>query len=307
MTIGLTDSAKNLVNKSWREESKKTYVTYIKKWKTFAEANMIDFVQPTEIQVANFLSHLFEFNLSYSAIKTARAAVATVIIFDYSNSKILKRIMKGVFEERPMLKRDVIWDVGPVLNYFKMQFPARKLTLYDLTIKVSVLLALVLNQRQQGMHLIDARNMTIDYDRVTIRFGDKMKNTNQHFHQPEIHVKAYPADKRLCPVWYIKRYLKATNKVRQTQKFFVITQKPYRAASKATIAGWIRKGLVRGGVDMNIFTPHSTRSAVGSARRRTHVPIQTILDTAGWSSQRTFANYYNKKIMQREASVQQLL
>lgn len=302
----LSATAEKLIKNSWRAGSKKTYATYIKKWESYAQQNIIDFLQPSEQDVANFLALLFEQQLSYSAVKTARAAVASVIICDYSDSRILKHLMKGVFEERPVLRRDVIWDVKPVLNYFTHLFPAKSLSLKLLTVKTAVLLALVMNQRQQGLELVDLRNMTLEDHKITIRYGDVMKNTGPQFHQPEISIKAY-IDKRICPVWYIWKYLAATNKVRNSTKLFIITQKPYRAASKSTIGKWIKKGLALGGVDMSIFTPHSTRSAAGSARRRTNVPLDTILATAGWASAKTFAKYYNKEIKRREASVQQLL
>ena len=48
------------------------------------------------------------------------------------------------------------------------------------------------------------------------------------------------------------------------------------------------------GIDMTIFTPHSTRSASSKAAKK--VPIETVPKTGGWSSMRIFANYYNKQI-----------
>ncbi len=46
---------------------------------------------------------------------------------------------------------------------------------------------------------------------------------------------------------------------------------------------------------MTIFSPHSTRSAACSAAA-TIVPIDTILRTAGWSSENTFRKFYNKEV-----------
>ena len=47
---------------------------------------------------------------------------------------------------------------------------------------------------------------------------------------------------------------------------------------------------------MNMFSPHSTRSASTSAAHCSNVPLKTILSTAGWSNAKTFATYYNKPI-----------
>ena len=42
--------------------------------------------------------------------------------------------------------------------------------------------------------------------------------------------------------------------------------------------------------------PHSIRSAVISKAKSSMVPIDDILRTAGWSSERTFTIFYDKKI-----------
>ena len=48
------------------------------------------------------------------------------------------------------------------------------------------------------------------------------------------------------------------------------------------------------GNDVNTFKPHSTRAAAASKAKTVSVPIKEILDTAGWSSERTFDRFYNK-------------
>ncbi|XP_013395831.1 uncharacterized protein LOC106171928 [Lingula anatina] len=53
------------------------------------------------------------------------------------------------------------------------------------------------------------------------------------------------------------------------------------------------------GIDMEKFTPHSTRSAASSQAKLAKVPLDTILKTAGWSKDCTFAKYYDKEITQQ--------
>ena len=122
-----------------------------------------------------------------------------------------------------------------------------------LTIKTALLLLLTMGQRQQGLHLIDVRNLEIKYDRIIIRFGDPLKTTNPNFHQGEIPILAYPKDKRICPVWYLKKYLEITNTYRNHNRLFLINIKPFTPASKSTISKWITKALEFAGIDMNIF------------------------------------------------------
>lgn len=296
-----------MICSSWRSSTKDTYNVYIKKWKLFAELHQCDYLNPTEVQVGNFLSVCFDKGLSYSAIKVARAAISSIIISDFTDSRILKRIMKGIFQLRPQLQRTVIWDVKDVLCYFKQRFPAKTMSMMKLTVKFVILLLLVMAQRQQALHLINVKNIDIKYDVIVIRFGDILKTTSPKFHQAEIRIKAYPKDKRLCPVWYMKEYLRRTNKYRCHNSLFLITQKPYTPASKATISNWIRKGLVQAGIDMKIFSPHSTRAAATSKMNKAKVPIATILNTAGWSNAKTFGKYYKKDITTKESSMHSLL
>ena len=49
------------------------------------------------------------------------------------------------------------------------------------------------------------------------------------------------------------------------------------------------------GVDVNTFTPHSTRAAATSKASGT-VKLGTILKSAGWRNARTYAKFYNKPI-----------
>jgi integrase len=305
--VEITETARELISSAWRESSKNTYAIYVRKYKKFAEANKFDYLQPTEIQVANFLSSCFEKGYGYSAIKVARAAVSSIILMDFSQSKILKRLMRGVFQKRPQLQRTMTWDVKIVLDYLRKISPAKKLSIGQLTMKTAMLLLLTMSQRQQALHLLDARNLQIKYDRVGITFGDPLKMTGPNFHQRPITVLSYPVDKRLCPVWYLKKYLKRTNRYRNHNNVFLITMKPFTPATKSTISTWIRKGLTSAGVDLNIFTPHSTRAAAVSKLKKANVSITTIVNTAGWRNTKTFAKFYDKKIVHNEVSVQNLL
>ena len=51
--------------------------------------------------------------------------------------------------------------------------------------------------------------------------------------------------------------------------------------------------MAEAGVDVTTFKPHSTRAAASKAKHAS-VPVKEILDTAGWSSERTFDRFYNK-------------
>ncbi|CAC5389754.1 unnamed protein product [Mytilus coruscus] len=89
---------------------------------------------------------------------------------------------------------------------------------------------------------------------------------------------------------------KRTNKLRlNNTQLFLSFQKLYRPVKKGTIAKWIKQVLILAGIDMKIFTPHSTRGAATSYVSG-RIPIATILRTAGWRKDSVFRKFYRRPI-----------
>lgn len=252
--------------------------------------------------VIDFLTFLFhERNLSYSAINSARSALSSFLEHtpgvSIGQHPLIVRFLKGVFQQRPALPKNiVVWDVNIVLKFVMQWYPLDRVGLKETTLKCVTLLALLSAQRRHSLSLIDIRNLTISSDECKIRFGDLLKQTRPGTQQKEICLPAY-SEKSLCIVDTLNSYLSKTENLRQSvTQLFICFIKPHKAASVDTISRWIRLVLKMAGIDMNIFTPHSTRAAAVSAARKSKIPICTILDTAGWSSCKTYAKFYDKPI-----------
>ena len=54
--------------------------------------------------------------------------------------------------------------------------------------------------------------------------------------------------------------------------------------------------MTKSGVDTSKYVTHSCRSAAASFARAKKVPLRKIVDSCGWSSERTFASHYSKDI-----------
>lgn len=79
---------------------------------------------------------------------------------------------------------------------------------------------------------------------------------------------------------------------------FLTLKKPIHNASSQTISRWIKLTLSEGGIDISIFTSHSTRHAGSSAAFRAGVNIDEIRKSAGWSqNSSTFAKFYNRPLV----------
>ena len=55
--------------------------------------------------------------------------------------------------------------------------------------------------------------------------------------------------------------------------------------------------LNRSGINTKVFGSHSVRSASTSKTKSNAIPIDEILKKAGWSNVKTFAKFYDKKIV----------
>ena len=257
---------------------------------------------PNEKSLIEFLTQLFGDNLSYSAINTAKSAVCSVNIM--SNIALGKhpsviRFMKGVFNLRPNLpKNTCIWDINQLLDWVRKKSPVKFLSLKDLTFKLTALIAILSGQRAQTMNLIKLENIVKTKDGLVINITEKVKQSKPGKHVKPISLGSYPPDRRVCVVTVYKEYLKRTKLLRKDSNSLLISYiKPYKEVNVSTISRWLRTIMVQAGIDMNMFTPGTTRSASVSAAHRAQVPLNTILKTGGWFVHNTFNKFYNKDIV----------
>ena len=294
---GISDEIAETIIQSWRPNTKCKYDTYRKQWLQFCSQRMCDPMCPTLVTVLEFLHVLRKRNLGYSVLNSARgmlSSFATIEGYDAGKHPLVCRYMKGVYNSNPSLpKRSFTWDAGAVVRYLSSVTPK---SLLDISRKLASLLAILCGQRgREILSVMDIRNTTIEENFLIIRIGDQLKTTGIKFHVGEIKFPVYE-NANVCPVKLFKQYIDVTKSLRgSTTCLFITTSKPYRPASKDTLARWIKSVLHDAGIDMTIFTRHSIRSA-STSKAVTKVPIEPVLKTGGWRSMRTFANYYNKQI-----------
>lgn len=277
---------------------------YINKWKKFCDKEKLPWTHTKVGKLLEFFDQMYyQEDASYSAVNTARSAMASFIILDDSDHTVgthplMCRYLKGVFKLRtPAPRYKCIWDVGKVLDFLCGLAPARQLSLRDLTLKLCMLLALVSAQRLQTLHGLCVDNISIKTDSIVILVDKLLKQSRPGNIGTVLELKAFPGDKRLCVVHYLKRYIKETADIRKSERKLLITyQKPHKAASSDTIARWIKSVLKASGIDTTKFKAHSTRAAATSAAKRRHLPIADILKQAGWANERTFDKFYNKPL-----------
>ena len=254
-------------------------------------------MHPNIIKVLEFLHSLKMRNVGYSVINTARSALSTFITIDNHTvgmHPLVCRYLKGVFIEFPVLsKHSFTWHIGVVLKYISS---LNTENVQHLSQKLATLLAVLCGQYAwEVLSLMGIKNITMEQTCLIIRIGDLLKISNRKFHNGELKFPKYIENTNICPVTTLKQYLHMTSKNRGEIKSLFITQvRPFKPASKDTIAKWIRETLSNAGIDTSIFSPHSTRSAASSTAKRCRVPIDTILKPGGWRSMKTFGWFYDK-------------
>ncbi|CAH3031028.1 unnamed protein product [Pocillopora meandrina] len=270
----------------------------------------LDSLHPSVTNVIQFLTTLFEKNLSYSSLNTARSALSTIITVDgmsIGNHPLVVRFLKGVFNLRPPVPRyKEVCDVSIVLRFLKTLSPVSSLSLKNLSHKLVMLLSLVTAQRGQTLHLLEINLMSTYDSSIVFTFNKPLKQSNPRTQVNPLVLKAYTHDESLCVFSTLKEYLQRTETLRATGSQLLISfQKPHKAVSRDTISRWIRTVVQLSGINLDVYKAHSTRAASVSAAHRAQVPVQEILRKAGWSSAQTFAIYYDKNLDTSESSASQ--
>lgn len=296
---GVSQRATEVIMQSWRQGTKKQYQTFIKRWHKFCDERGCSHFQPDVTDVLDFLVTLFDAKLGYSAINTARCALSTFITlghFTAGSHPLVTRFLKGVYNQRPSLPRySAVWDASIMIEFLKKMSPAKFLSLEDLSLKLTMLMSLVSAQRGQSLHLLSLSTMKASKHMFIFQLTAPVKNSRPGVGPPTLEFRSYAPDKRICVYHYIKQYIDRTRFIRKSDNFLISFKKPHNSVSRDTISRWIRNLLSRAGIDKT-FKPHSTRAASVSAAARAQVPVDDILQAAGWSSCKTFATYYKKQI-----------
>ena len=304
---GFSKTATNIMLSSWRDNTKKSYRPYIKKWQIYANKRGIDPVHPHVSGPINFMSKLVSRGISYSSLCITRSALSCFIDTNYTNGITfgslpeVKRLMKGAFEINPTYpesSKATTWDPNIVLDYLKNLYPNRQLSLKELTLKLVTLLALCTGQRLQTIQKLNTDNMTLKENKCSFIITEKLKHTRKGHHLKPIELSAYPHDKDLCVIHTLHEYIEKTTVHRKNTQLLISFQKPHNSVGKDTIARWIKSTLESAGIDTTVYTAHSTRAASTSAVNKTALSINTILNAAGWTRESTFSRFYKKQTVE---------
>ena len=252
--------------------------------------------------MAAFLTYLKEVEkLSFSSINTARSAISSLVSREKEIGKhwLICRVLRGVYNKKPVLPNNVIWDTSKVLKFLEKWHPAKNLSLRQLSIKTVLLCLLVSGQRGQTIWAMEKDKLTFEENCARCTITVVLKTSGPRHHTSELVFKRYTPNSALCARHYLSQYRRRTEKLRGggAKGFFIRTTFPYTPIKRGTLSSWSREGLRLAGVNVDNFSPHSTRAASTSKVKKSgYVKLTTILKSAGWRNAKTFARFYDKTI-----------
>lgn len=159
-------------------------------------------------------------------------------------------------------------------------------------------LALVTAQPTQTLAKLDLAFIQDLPDRIVFSIRDRIKATCTGKHLAPIEILSHTQDPKLCLETHIKQCITNTESLRQTSTLLISYTKPHKAVTNSTIAGWVKSTLIEAGVDVSIFSAHSSRTAASSYGLLSGLPLRDILKAGGWSNAEVFARHYNKPLAQ---------
>ena len=112
----------------------------------------------------------------------------------------------------------------------------------------------------------------------------------------------------LCVVECIRSYLEKTSRFRDTannidRSWLLLSYvKPHHPVTTSSITRWLKTFMAEVGININLFTAHSTRSASVPKAYFGGVSVSDILQQAHWAKESTFTRFYCKLFVNQHSN-----
>lgn len=250
-----------------------------------------------------FLQDFLDTGLSYSTVNLAKSSLGACVILpsqqQLGTTTDITMFMKGAFNVRPPVVRvKKIWDPSVVLSWIKSTGPVQDAPIDLLVRRLVLLILLSTGQRPQILVSLFLSRMSQDTESFTfILHNSEVKQGRPGYTPPQVLLKRFHHDKDICVFEHLSVYLARTVVLRQNiDKLLITTTKPYRAVVLNTVSRWLKTGLQQSGIDTEVFSGGSVRSAATSKAQQAGAPIDIILASAGWSKESTFTRFYSREV-----------
>ena len=301
---GISDKAAKLISDSRRGSSISSYELAWRQWAGWCGKREVDPFQCPLKFILDYLPDLFGKGLEYRTINVHRSAISAYNVPLHGSpigwSPLICSLLSGVFNLRPPQPRyPFIWDVEKVLCYLK-SLPAHKnLSNKELTLKLTMMLALSATFRCSEISYLNIHFMAKTEGKYIFSFNKLTRVCCRSKSEPTLNFHEFEQDKSLCIVSLLDTYIEGSKPWKQDQQkgqLLLSFVKPHKEVLKSTISGWIKEILKQSGINVEHFKAHATRSASSSKAQMSGLPVEQILKIGNWSSKSTWQKFYNKNI-----------
>ena len=262
-------------------------------------------------QCLEFLHHgVTVWNLTYYSLWACKEFLFNVSRFitsplTASDKECIKQFLRGVFNTNPPVRQCpwlVTWNVDVVLDYLSGAGDNDAIPLNNLAGKACMLIMLSTMCRMGDAFQLDTREMAWTEEYISFRLSHQTKtftDNNCDFGAMGLQTLVLRKfhDPKLCPMQAVLDYTHRTEGVRSgITKLFLVVGPHVKAASSQSVTRWTKQILINAGLGQ--FTVHSSHSASASCALLLGLPIDSIINQAGWKSQFTFVKNYMKRPMQ---------
>ena len=303
---GLSEDAADLLSKhSWREGTTVAYNSAWGQWSGWCLPRKIDPFRASVETVINYLTERFKKGDKYRTLNNHRSAISAfhegIDNIKMGQLEQIRRIMSAFFNARPPMPRySYTWDVNKVLTYIKSMDSNEYLSIRDLSLKLTMLMALTSSGRSSEIHCLDIRYMTMG-DQVVFKLPKLTKSRKKGQSPLTMAFSQLESDKKLCVISCLKVYLNRTKAWRKRtdssrQQLLLSFIEPHKPIKSCSVARWLVTLLSESGIDTNVFKGHSTRSASSSKASAQGLSVCQIMEHAKWAKKSTFERHYLREV-----------
>ena len=297
----LPEDVQQVLESSWAVGTRRHYATAWRSWQQWCSQQNVGASSISVTKLLDYLHFLVIKGFAWRTVGLHRSALSSILQADHERPvgkhPLVSRFLKGVFKMRPPTRSlGYVWDLSAVLSLLKTWTPAGRLSLYKLTLKTLFLIALVTAKRIHDLTLlrVSPEHSQVGPHNIMLQPTTGSKTDRQGHLAPAARLTPFNRVKTLCPVTYLRQYIKATAQLRgNNDQLFISAFKPHKPVCKATLNRWVAAVLKDAGIQAS---PGSIRATSASHARAAGVSVARIMLSADWSRATTFNKYYSKLI-----------
>ena len=182
------------------------------------------------------------------------------------------------------------WDPDTVLNYIENMPENNELSIYKLWQKAILLTLWATGRQKCDLLHIPAHPCT----KIGFHLEQHIKGYKgpKHAFIQSVTVVHYLKNGKLCSVKTLKAYIECCHNRSLCNNFWVTMTPPYSSSQPNTLQRWAKVLLKEADVDLEEFTPHSTRGVAATRALQQGEPLDTVMEKCAWKKTSTFCNHF---------------